>query len=171
MRGKNGIVRKKLLSIKFLFKWILLLSLGLFFWGQTQQKINWAQKSKLSPKINNTVCIRAKPWMFRLPFKVYGAVIPCMSYHVNKCNKTRWKKCNFIFEIFVKIIPHTPYDHKVLHFAPTIRLWYIGFFQPIWNDFWCTLNLRLRVNCPKMAEMVISNPHNFTKNNHRWNIF
>ena len=26
-------------------------------------------------KENKTACIRAKPWMFRLPIKVYGAVI------------------------------------------------------------------------------------------------
>ena len=37
---------------------------------------------------NNTACIRAKPWMFRPPFKVYGAVIP-------------WKKNNLNFFIII----------------------------------------------------------------------
>ena len=30
---------------------------------------------------------------------------------------------------------------------------------------------KLRVNCPKLVKMAIFKPHNFTKNDHRWNIF
>ena len=64
-------------------------------------------------KINKTACIRAKPWMFRLPFKVYGAVITLKI----KCNKTKW---NFfsskIWNFLWNLSPHTPYKVQKYRF-------------------------------------------------------
>ena len=54
------------------------------------------QQEKENKTTNKTARIRAKPWMFRLPFKVYGAVITFKnSMKYNKIKKKISKIWNF----------------------------------------------------------------------------
>ena len=63
-------------------------------------------KKKLVPipyfNNNKTFGVRTKPWMFRLPFKVYAA-------EGIKCYKIKWKKK---MRFLVKSIPHMPYQEQ-----------------------------------------------------------
>ena len=51
---------------------------------------------KTNPHWNKTARIRAKPWMFRLPFRVYEAVITLKKFNETKQNEK-------------KLSPHTRY--------------------------------------------------------------
>ena len=61
----------------------------------------------------------------------------------------------------------------------TNQLWQISFCQPIWNNFYGWLNLRVRLNSAKHCALIVPNwpklqsfnPNNFTKNVYSWNIF
>ena len=54
---------------------------------QSLVKIHQSSFIKITHKSNKTARIRAKPWMFRLPFKVYGAVITFKKFNEIKRKK------------------------------------------------------------------------------------
>ena len=80
----------------------------------TFNMLYWYMELLLKP--NKTARIRAKPWMFRLPFKLYGAVIALKN---SMKKKTKW---NFFFlkcEIFYENHPPTRHiKYKRIDFAP-----------------------------------------------------
>ena len=80
-------------------------------------------------------------------------------------------------KIFVKIIPPTRHMYKRIDFTPSNKS--ITTYKRLSTNleqFLRRINSPLmryisRVNCPKLAEMAIFKPPNFTKNDHTWNIF
>ena len=71
-----------------------------------QNSFDWELWTRI---INKTARIRAKPWLFRLPDKVYGVAITW---------KSKYKK-NQMNEIFWENHPSTCHKkHKVIDFAP-----------------------------------------------------